>query len=331
MTVDERLREAHARVPDPDPATIARARARLTAAFDEAPAPRRSRLRFLLPALALAAAIVVAVVVVTGNGKDLEREISPATTGPISYERNTFAVGTRYITADGSPNGSPANAAYVIAWSVPEEIWRAPDGSGRLAYGKESAPYLPTPADERAWRAAGSPDLKALAGEPGRWGPKLTNYGPGELDAALLLNSNLEAVLPKRDPLSVVPTEPQALTKWLGAAAARQRRGAPDDVVRDAVVSDALTFLRDARASHELRAALIEVLSTLEGARKLPSVRDGAGRDWPGIELADGLVLAYDPNAATIMARGARYKDGVRWTYTYAVDSGDVSAIGERP
>src|SRR5690242_11191988 len=149
MTVDERLREAHARVPDPDPATVARARVRLTAAFDEAPpAPARRRRRFtlVLPALALAAAVVVAVVVLAG-GEDIEREATPpAAGGPISYERNTFAVGTRYITADGSPNGSPGNAAYAISWSVPEEIWRAPDGSGRVVYGKESAPYLPSAA-----------------------------------------------------------------------------------------------------------------------------------------------------------------------------------------
>jgi hypothetical protein len=333
MTVDERLRDAHARVPDPDPATVARARARLTAALDEAPAParRRRRLTFALPALALAAA-VAAVVVLAGGGKDVEREAAPpAAGGPIAYQRNTFAVGTRYIAADGSPNAGANDAAYAIAWSVPEEIWRAPDGSGRIAYGKESAPYLPSPADERAWRAAGAPDLEQLAGEPGTWGPKRTDYGPGELDAALLLNSNLEAVLPERDPLSVLPTEPRALAAWLDTAAAKQRRGAPESVVRDAVVSDVLTFLRDARASLELRTALVEVLSTLDGARELPAVRDGAGREWPGIELAGGLVVAYDPRSRRVMAQGSEYEDGVRWVYTYAVVSSGVSAVGRRP
>ena len=39
MTVDDRLREAHARIPEPDAATVARARARLTAEL--APRPRR--------------------------------------------------------------------------------------------------------------------------------------------------------------------------------------------------------------------------------------------------------------------------------------------------
>jgi len=39
MTVDERLRLAHAHIPEPDRATVARARDRLTAVLDEAPAP----------------------------------------------------------------------------------------------------------------------------------------------------------------------------------------------------------------------------------------------------------------------------------------------------
>ena len=38
MTVDDRLRAAHARIPEPDQATVARARARLTAEL----APERS-------------------------------------------------------------------------------------------------------------------------------------------------------------------------------------------------------------------------------------------------------------------------------------------------
>ena len=64
---------------------------------------------------------------------------------------------TRYIGADGRPTLSPREAAYAISRSVPEEIWLAPDGSARVVYGKESAPYLPSAADERAWRAAAHP------------------------------------------------------------------------------------------------------------------------------------------------------------------------------
>jgi hypothetical protein len=328
MTVDERLRDAHAQIPEPDAATIARARALLAAEVAPRSRPRR-RFAFVLPLSALTVA-AAAVVVLAGHGDEVPRE-RPAAPASVDYQRNTFAISIRYIGADGRPTASPRKAAFGIARSVPEEVWRAPDGSGRIQYGAESAPYLPSAADERAWRAAGSPDLVQLAGKPGRWGPKRTTYGPGGLDAALLWNSNLEAALPRRDPLSVIPDEPRALAAWLDRAAKKQRRGAPQSAVRDTVISDALTFLRDARAPRALRAALIEVLSRLEGARELPAVRDGAGRLWPGIELSDGLVVAYDPRAFQLMAKGMAYRDGVRWNMTYAVAVAGVSTIGERP
>ncbi|WP_028067790.1 hypothetical protein [Solirubrobacter soli] len=335
MTVDERLREAHAGVPDPDPATVARARARLIAALDEAPAPaparrrRRRRFTFLVPALALAAA-VVAVVVLTGGGEDIEREApQPAAPGPVSYERNTVASGFRYITADGSPNGNPGNAAYAIAWSMPQEIWRAADGSGRVAYGDESAPYLPSAADERAWRAAGSPDLKEKLGET--VDPKVTNYGPGELDPALMLSAGLEMdAFPGRDPLAAAPREPQALAAWLHAAAAKQHPGAPQRILRMTVGNNAVALLLHPLATQEQRLALIGVLSSLDGARKLTSVRDAVGREWPGIQL-DLQTIGYDPRTGRLMAQGDRFKGGVRWTHTYDVASGGVSAIGARP
>lgn len=325
MTVEDRLREAHARIPDPDPATVARARARLVA---ELPRRRRRRFSFVLPAAALALAATAAIVLVTHGGEEREALVTAA--GSVSYQRNTFAISIAYIGADGRPAGL-RNAAYGIARSVPEEIWRAPDGSGRVEYGAESAPYLPSPADERAWRAAGSPDLDALAPAVGRWGPKKTTYGPGRLDEALLLNSNLDTVLPERDPLSVLPREPRRLLAWLSDAAVRQRPNQPSRVVRDALLSDALTFLRDARAPRELRAALIEVLATLPGARDLGGTRDAAGRSWPAFRLDDGLVVAYDPRTSRVMAKGAAYKGGVRWNMTYGVESARVAGIGQRP
>ena len=70
---------------------------------------------------------------------------------------------------------------------------------------------------------------------------------------------------------------------------------------------------------------------TLDGARRLAQVRDGAGREWPAIELEGGTVVAYDPRTRTLMARGTKFKDDVRWTDTYAVVSGGVAAVGDRP
>jgi hypothetical protein len=335
MTVDERLRRAHARVPDPDPVTVARARALVTAALDEAPAPHRRpsvawRLRFVLPTLAVAAAIVVAVVLVVGDAPREREATPPAAGGPIAYQRNTFQSAARYITAEGSPNGNPGNAAYAIGWSVSEEIWRAPDGSGLITYGADSAPFLPSAADERAWRAAGKPDLAKFPGPGGR-GPKRIEYGPGELDNALLLNAGFGRVLPQGDPLAAMPSAPRALAAWLDATVARQvPRDVPSAVTRVAAIDDAIALLRDARATQEQRLALIDVLSTLDGARRLASVRDPAGREWPGIEF-ERQTIAYDPRSGHLMAQGDRFDGGVRWIRTYSVASGGVAAIGERP
>ena len=72
-------------------------------------------------------------------------------------------------------------------------------------------------------------------------------------------------MLPKRDPLSVVPREPGELAAFLTAAAAKQLPEAPQSVVRQAFALDAVTFLRDARTPQELRVALIDVLLARPG------------------------------------------------------------------
>ena len=344
MTVDERLREAHARIPDPDEATVARARARLAAATGEPIRRRRRRpLRLALPvgALALAAAAVIALL---ANGDEVAVEHptagkspdDPATLlagGKVFYQRNTFHVSTKYIGADGRATASPGAAAYAIARSVPEEMWLAPDGSGRFLYGADSATYLPSPADKRAWRAAGEPDLEKLMGEPGKWGPKQQDFGPGELDKTLIFNSNFEAVLPEDDPLSIVPHDARELTAFLETAAAKQRRGDPKSVVDATFDDDALTFLRYPRTPDDLRAALIEVLIARPGSRQLGEIRDFAGRTVTAIELPSGggRVVAYDPTDARLMGTGTKVADGVRWDMTYGIVTAGVPRVGDHP
>ena len=172
---------------------------------------------------------------------------------------------TKYIGANGRSTASPNDAVYAISRSVPEELSLDPDGSGRNVYGADSAAYLPSPGDERAWRAAGDPDLEKLMGPTGDWGPKKQDFGPGELDSQLIFNSNLEAVLPKDDPLSVLPHDPRELGAFLAAAAEKQRPEGPESVVQDTFADDGLTFLRYPRTPDDLRAALIEVLAARPG------------------------------------------------------------------
>jgi hypothetical protein len=341
MTVDDRLRAAHERIPAPDEATVARARARLTTAMGTR--PRRRPLRLALPAVALALAAAAAVALVPSE-VPVERPARPRAAAPLDpaavlaggkvvYQRGTFHLLTRYIGANGRPMANPDDAAYAISRSVPEEIWLAPDGSGRILYGHESGVYLPSPGDARAWRAAGSPDLEKLMGPVGRWGPKKSDYGPGELDTTLIFNSNLEAVLPKDDPLSVVPHEPGALRAFLEDAAVKQRPKGPETLVRDTFVDDALTFLRYPRTPADLRAALLEVLAAHPGTRKLGDIKDSAGRTVAALQLSEGggRVVAFDAATSRLMATGSKVPGGVRWNMTYALTTAGVPAIGDRP
>jgi hypothetical protein len=253
--------------------------------------------------------------------------------GKVYYQRGTFHLETKYIGANGRPAANPRDAAYAISRSAPEEIWLGPDGSGQILYGTESAVYLPSPGDERAWRAAGAPDLEKLMGPPGEWGPKKQDFGPGELDKTLIFNSNLEAVLPKDDPLSVVPHDPRELSAFLSAAAEKQRPEGPDSVVRDTFADDALTFLRYPRTPDDLRAALIAVLAARPGTRSLGELRDSADRPVTALQLSTGggLVVAYDPATWRLLATGYKVTDGVRWNMTYALTVAAVEKIGDRP
>lgn len=374
--IDDRLRAAHARVRVPDAVTVARARARLDAVIADGAAARRHPPRWHAPrwrfALIAAAALAVAGAAVLAflptrvdspvappaaqAAKVCFAAASPSSpdrclralgdvaaaqrtlaAGKVFYQRNTFTIATAYIDARGDKVMRPSDAAYAISRTIPEEVWLAPDGSGRIAYGAESAARPAGPADERAWRAAGSPDLDALMGPPGEWGPKVQNYGRGELDEAMLFNSNLEAVLPRRDPLSALPHEPGALEAFLQRAARTQRPEGPESNIRNTFGTDVTTFLRYPRTPPDLRSALLEVFATVPGARLLGKIRDAAGRAAAAVDLPAGMndghdIVAFDPKTAQLVAEGSSDgAGGVRWGYTYALRTAGVTRVGERP
>ena len=370
--IDTRLRTAHAAVPDPDDATRARALAQLEAAMaDSVAAPRRPRRRrarlwVALPVAALAGA--AAVVAVSLLPTRVETPIAPPIAeaakvvcakpgaagrclralstvagaqavldaGRVFYQRNVFTLSTVYIGSDGRPTAKPADAAYAVTTTVPEELWLAPDGSGRLEYGAEAAPRPASTADERAWRAAGAPDLATLVPPSGGWGPKRQRFGPGELDGVLIFNSNLEAALPKDDPLSVLPHDPDELASFLWAAAEKQRKGSTESDISNTFGTDVTTFLRYPRTPPDLRAALLQVFATLPSTKTLGVIEDGAGRTAAALllppDMNDGKnVIAFDPETSRLLAEGMAHGDGVRWNHVYGVKTGAVDKSGDRP
>ena len=256
--------------------------------------------------------------------------------GKVFYQRNIFTLSTAYIGANGRPTARPSDAVYAVTRRVPEELWLAPDGSGLLLYGAEDAPRPASPADERAWRAAGAPDLERLIAPPGGWGPKRQAFGPGELDEMLIFNSNLEAVLSKDDPLSELPREPRALSEFLREAAEKQREGSTERDITNTFGTNVTTFLRYPRTPPALRAALLSVFATLPGTRTLGVIEDGAGRSAAALQLPPDMndgksVIAFDPETSRLLAEGVAHEDGVRWNYVYGVTAGAVDKSGDRP
>ncbi|MDA0166121.1 hypothetical protein OM076_38005, partial [Solirubrobacter ginsenosidimutans] len=300
--------------------------------------PRRRRPGFVLPVAALALAALAAFALVPRHDEvpaqpALVAAIDPARVladGHVLYQRSTAIFSMKFIGADGRRAARPLDATYAIARSVPEERWFAPDGSGRIRYGRTSAPFLPSAKDERAWRAAGSPDLEALMPMLGDPAPKRRTFGPGGLDAQLFANSNLEAVLPEHDPLSVVPRSPRGLRAFLFAAAGRVSQ----DPLPDPITAEVLALLTYPRTPADLRAALLEVVATLPGTERIAALADGAGRAVPALRYGnagDTRVLAYDPVSSRLLAVGTDAGGRVRWQQTFALEEGAVGRVGERP
>jgi hypothetical protein len=385
----ERLREAHDDVPAPDAAAVASARAQLDAAIDARSVRRRPVRRVALLAGALAAVAVVVVALLPGRGAGPAHVTygpAPAVAsackagasgsagsclqalGAVAGAQRPLANGVWYVRnhwlhalAHFGPPGTGAPPEHrtkhpfdLVRWTS-EELWLAPDGSGKLAYGNDEPPVFPTSADRRAWRRSGSPDLERLMPPANNWGPKVTRFNGHDADSWLLGPGELYQALPKGHPLDEMPRDPAGLRRYLMRIAWIQRTKISGEGpcaadlhdcskstrsnIRGMLGSDIVTLLRYPYAPPGLRRALFAVMSGVPGARLLGSVRDPAGRRAVAIQippnLDDGMgILAFDPERAALIAVGASDKprsSEIRWGTLFAVAHGVVDKVGERP
>lgn len=277
--------------------------------------------------------------------------------GQVFYRRDLWSQSIRYVGPEGRPQAQPRGpGVYGIVRAGHEELWVAPDRSGRVEYGPPQRPYLPSAADERAWLAAGSPDLQRLAGgHDGRDDLPPRDFGPGELDEVLLGGGSLAQALPEGDPLRDLPTQPGALARALRRIAWFQRVRisgddpcAPDlsDCSRstrrtiDSVYGSSITaLLRYPFSPPALRRSLLRVLGDVPGARRLGALRDPVGRRGAGILLPDPVndgrnVVVFDLESGRLLADG-RAEDGtvatLRWSGVYDLEVGGVDSVGDRP
>jgi hypothetical protein len=385
----ERLRDAHDEVPAPDATAIASARARLDEAMAaRAARPRRRRIvRVLALAAPLAIAAVVVVALLPGRGAGpahvtygpAPAVASACLSGPsgsagsclqalgavagaqplpghgVRYQRNHWLhalahFGPRDVPADHRT----AHPFDVVRWTS-EELWLAPDGSGKIAYGNDQAPVFPTSADRRAWQRSGSPDLAKLMAPANHWGPKVTRFKAADASQWLLGNGELYQALPRDHPLSEMPLDPKALRAYLMRIAWIQRTKISGEgpcaadlhdcsastrrTIRSMFGSDVVTLLRYPYSPPALRRALFAVMAGLPDTHLLGPVRDPEGRRAVAIQvppsLDDGLgIIAFDPKRAALIAVGASDEprsSEIRWGTLFAVASVTVDGIGQRP
>ncbi|MEV3986206.1 CU044_5270 family protein [Nonomuraea sp. NPDC049758] len=147
-------------------------------------------------------------------------------------------------------------ATYTVEQRVRDVLWASRDLGYRTRRGSVSAKPL-TPADEQAWKAAGSPDLcdGCLSGK--------TYFTPLKLT---------------RKPVMDLPAEPQALKAEMLAANGKE---APEAWLWGA----SKWLLLDVESTPATRAALYRVLAGLPGVRVENDVTDVDGRT--------GVALTY--------------------------------------
>lgn len=279
------------------------------------------------------------------------------TSDRVTYWRSTWHHATMYVGRAGRPVLNPAAALYAIARDASEEYWVSRRDGARVQYGRDGAAYLPTAADRRAWKKAGSPDLDKLMGPASVWGPRRTTVSARKLDELLLGGGELVNLLPAGAPLRDLPVDATALQAALQTLAWRQRTeisregdaacraslpACPEDVrgrIDDLAPSFATTLLEYPFAPKRLRVALIDALRTLPGARDAGTIRDPAGRAGSAILLPKGVhdgldVLVIDRVSDRLFAVGMarnRDLDEIMWSKVIAVRRATVARIGARP
>ena len=159
------------------------------------------------------------------------------------------------------------------AWSTltpsTVELWFALDGSGRVRE-VSGEPKLVGPDDRSDWLAAGSPTLQAE--DPQRD----QRFGPGELSAGTVAEADLAR-------MSALPTDVGTLTDEIREIV--EDRGRQQDVP-GLMFQEIAGLLANPAASPELRSALFEAASGIEGVELVGRATDLAGRF--------GTLLALD-------------------------------------
>jgi hypothetical protein len=349
----------------PDEATLKSRRRALVvsarATTDGRPAPAwRRRPTFALAGTGALAGIVVAILLVgsgpsaeTAGAKALKQTASvaaksktpalaPPGPGQFLYMRAKL-VDLEGWLADGRGMGSKESPRYFTPGvpvsvypdvrpalvSTAREFWISRDGAARMREALSGVDFLAA-ADQKRWRAAGSPPPFAFdAGEHNVHrddSGRLVKEGKSAQARGVFLNYG---VFPD---LTHLPTEPEALRLALEYPGPGQPTDPPPPrpVHRDFDLIERLTtILTRPTASPALRAAAFNAIAEIPGIEVKHGVTDVAGRRGDAItwefEAGSGFgsALIFDPRTSDVLAR-AEMLSGPKAAREYGVEPGTV-------
>lgn len=181
------------------------------------------------------------------------------------------------------------------AWSTltpsTVELWFSLDGSGRVR--EVSGETTLVGAEDRSdWLAAGSPPLQSGKLRSDR------RFGPGGLSAGRVAEADLAR-------LAALPTDGEELAKEIRDVV--KDKGRPQDV-GGLMFQEIASLLANPAATPELRAALFDAASRIEGVEFLGRAKDRAGRVGTllGVDSAFGgkqtrYTMNFDPTSTQLL------------------------------
>jgi hypothetical protein len=187
--------------------------------------------------------------------------------------------------------GTAPNVYSVVKRSV-EESWDASNPTDASWTGHRDIGVRPQhEADEKAWRAAGSPTKWTLDSD----GSKLvlsTQPGRGELSKDSQSPRYLEDIGQlSLEQIRQLPEAQKALRDWVTSRIQTQMGFAPGSAEGNRLLFGFLSrMLLDTPAAPKVRASAFRILADIPGVRGLGTVKDDSGRSGQGVEFADGVT-----------------------------------------
>ena len=226
-------------------------------------------------------------------------EQAPAETGRYWHVKTMSVFGPLQV-------GTDPDTYRVVQRSV-EESWDARDAKDKSWTGRRESGARPqTEADEKAWRADGSPTKWTIKSDE-QDVVLSTRPGAGELskdtDPPRYLEDIGELTLAQ---VGKLPDDQQALRAWVTDRVRTQMGYEPGSAISNQMVFGFLgRMLLDTPAAPKVRASAFRILADIPGVQALGTVRDDSGRPGQGVEFTNGgttVRLIIDATTHLVLA-----------------------------